>query len=99
MSSCKNDVLLDDAFFRQLESQFPGGPQSPWFVYAILILQANDHMDLIGSTWEYVKSETPDEDELLVKARKMREALLKASVLVGFPKVIPIMLSWLVDQC
>lgn len=80
-------MSLDNAFFHQLESQFPGGSQSPWYVYAILIFQANDHMDLIGTTWDYVRSQTSNEDELIVKARKMREALLKASVLVGFPKV------------
>ncbi|EME49039.1 hypothetical protein DOTSEDRAFT_58303 [Dothistroma septosporum NZE10] len=81
-------MSLDDAFFHQLEALFPGGSQSPWFVYAILIFQTNDHMELIGTTWKYVKSQTSSGDELLVKARKMREALLKASVLVGFPKGI-----------
>ena len=77
-------MSVDNAFFKQLESKFPNGP---WYVYAALIFQANDHMDLIGKTWAFVESETPKQEDQLAKARKLREALLKASVLVGFPKV------------
>lgn len=74
-------------FFQRLESRFPGGSDSPWFVYAALVFQANDYMDLIGDLWAYVSENTPDVEAKVVKARKTREALLKASALVGFPKV------------
>lgn len=80
-------MSVDDHFLRKLESLFPGGSSSPWYVYAGLIFQANDHMDLIGKTWDYIRRQTPSQENQGVKARKFREALLKASVLVGFPKV------------
>lgn len=78
-------MSVENAFFKDLESKFPGN--GPWYVYAALIFQANDRMDLIGKTWQHVNSQTSDQKELITKTRKLREALLKASVLVGFPKV------------
>lgn len=81
-------MSIDDAFFHDLESTFPGGSNSPWYVYAGLIFQANDRMEYLASTWHYIQAQTADEDEKIKKARKFREALLKASVLVGFPKGI-----------
>ncbi|KAK4499730.1 hypothetical protein PRZ48_007916 [Zasmidium cellare] len=81
-------MALTNEFFQQLEAQFPNTVNGPWFVYAGLVFQANDRMELIGSLWRYVKSTTPKAEDQIVKARKLREALLKASVLVGFPKGI-----------
>lgn len=78
-------MTLTNEFFQQLEARFPG--VGPWYVYAGLVFQVNDRMDLIASTWRYMKSTTPNPKDLIVKARKLREAMLKASVLVGFPKV------------
>ena len=80
-------------FLQRLESAFPGGVNGSWYIYAALVCQANDRMEFIGDIWGHVKPQTPDTEEQLVKARKLREALLKASVLVGFPKVRPISLS------
>lgn len=74
-----------ETLFATLESHFPN---DSWFVYAGLIFQANDRMDYIGKTWEYVLKHTESQEEQVIKARKLREALLKASVLVGFPKGI-----------
>ncbi|KAF2168719.1 hypothetical protein M409DRAFT_65144 [Zasmidium cellare ATCC 36951] len=81
-------MTLTNEFFQQLESLFPKAADSPWYVYAALVFQANDRMELISSTWRYVQSTTSKAEDQIVKARKMREALLKASVLVGFPKGI-----------
>lgn len=82
----KNKMAIDNGFFQKLESQFPGAGRGVWYVYAGLVFQTNDRMDLIESLWKYVKSASFDK-ELIGKARKLREALLKASSLVGFPKV------------
>lgn len=73
-----------ERFLAMLECQFPN---DSWFVYASLVFQANDRMDYIGRTWDYVLKHTPSQGEQVIKARKLREALLKSSVLVGFPKV------------
>lgn len=83
----KDKMSLDNNFFAKLESSFPGAARGNWYVYAAAVFQANDRMDLVAKTWSYVKAGTFKEEDLLVKARKLREALLKASVLVGFPKV------------
>lgn len=70
-------------------------PNDLWFVYAGLVFQANDRMDYIGKTWDYILKHTPNQEEQVVKARKLREALLKSSVLVGFPKVTTCTLSFI----
>lgn len=80
-------MAIDDIFFKKLADSFPGGQDGPWYVYAALIFQANDHMDLISKTWNNVAEHTQGTENQIIKARKLREALLKASVLVGFPKV------------
>lgn len=81
-------MSIDYSLFEALEQLFPGGETSAWYVYAALIFQVNDRMDLIGQIWKYIASKTPTLDEQVKKGRKMREGLLKASVLVGFPKVM-----------
>lgn len=81
-------MSIDYSLFEALEQHFPGGETSSWYVYAGLIFQVNDRMDLIGQIWKYIASKTPTLDEQVNKGRKLREGLLKASVLVGFPKVM-----------
>lgn len=80
-------MSIDYSLFEKLEQAFPGGDVSTWYVYAALVLQAHDCMDVIGQIWNYVVSKTATLEEQVRKGRKMREAMLKASVLVGFPKV------------
>jgi len=77
-----------DALFDRLANLYKGSANDfPWYAYAALIFQVNDQMDLAGETWRAVLSRTQREEDLLRAARQMRESLLKASVLVGFPKV------------
>lgn len=73
-----------ETLLNTLKVQFPN---DLWYVYAGLVFQANDRMDYIGKIWDYVLNHTPNQEEQVIKARKLREALLKSSVLVGFPKV------------
>lgn len=81
-------MSLENISFQKLESLYPGGTDSPWYVYAGLVFQTNDQMSLIGPLWSYVESQTSKKEDQIAKARKLREALLKASSLVGFPKGI-----------
>jgi hypothetical protein len=76
-------------FLKGLEELYPGGASSPWYIYAGLVLQANDRMDLLGDLFQILKDETTSSTDLIVKVRALREAQLKASVLIGFPKVSP----------
>lgn len=78
--------MIDTAFLKDLESSFPGGSDSGWYIYAGLVFQANDRMEYIGELFEYLHGERKSEADLARKSRALREAQLKASVLIGFPK-------------
>ncbi|KAF2771410.1 hypothetical protein EJ03DRAFT_268607 [Teratosphaeria nubilosa] len=77
---------VNQAFFDKLTSVYHGqNPDWPWYVYAALVFQINDKMDLVGETWKAAHDRAQDQDKQFTVARKLREGLLKASVLVGFP--------------
>jgi hypothetical protein len=75
------------AFLRSLAKLYPDGPHSPWYIFVGLVLQANDRMDAIAALFEILREQTPNREDLITKVRTLREAQLKASVLIGFPKV------------
>jgi len=84
-------MAIDQQFFNKLAGIYQGHvPEFPWYGYAAVVFQVHDKMELIGQTWRFVLEHTKDEEDQLRIARQIREALLKASVLVGFPKV-PVM--------
>jgi hypothetical protein len=81
-------MSMNAAFIETLAGLYQGQDADfPWYCYVALVFQVNDQMELVGQTWRAVLSRTKDEKEQLRAARQIREALLKASVLVGFPKV------------
>ncbi|KAM3540040.1 hypothetical protein ARSEF1564_007066 [Beauveria bassiana] len=79
-------MAVDKMFLQRLQDKLPN---DAWFVYAGIVLQANDQMDIIAELWNAVKDKTPSPNAQVIKARKLREAFLKTSVLVGFPKTSP----------
>jgi hypothetical protein len=87
----KNCERMSDttSFLKGLQELYPGGAKSPWYIFAGLVLQANDRMELLGELFQVLKDETPNSTDLIAKVRALREAQLKASVLIGFPKVRP----------
>lgn len=94
-----NGTRSQDALFDKLAGIYLGGSKDfPWYCYAALVFQVNDQMELVGETWRAVLARTQDQEELLRAARQMRESLLKASVLVGFPKVHMPLLAFLQAQ-
>jgi hypothetical protein len=81
-------MAIDQQFFDKLAGIYQGNIRDfPWYCYVAIVFQVHDEMDLVGQTWRSVLTHIEDEDDQLRVARQMREALLKASVLVGFPKV------------
>lgn len=83
-------MALDQTFYSKLADIYKGDESGwPWYCYAALVFQVNDRMDLIGDVWSAVNTsiDTGEATQLRI-ARQLREALLKASVLVGFPKGI-----------
>lgn len=79
----------------------PSGASSLWYILTTAILLAFHKEKLIGDLWTYLARTCHNEDhaddngniaaaedeKLLVTARRIREACLKASTLVGFPRV------------
>lgn len=63
--------------------------ESPWYIYAATTIEGTGSPTAapVGDLWKYIASEVKDEAQLLKYARRIREGLLKCSVLVGFPRV------------
>lgn len=72
----------------------PTGTQSIWYVMTAAALLAFHHEPGVGDLWAYIsrlmRGGRSTEDEQIAVARRIREACLKASVLVGFPRVCSI---------
>nr|POE47336.1 uncharacterized protein c17d11.03c [Quercus suber] len=83
-------MAIDSPFYSKLAGLYQGGHSDwPWYCYAALVFQVNDQMNLVGETWSVAhESAAGNEQTQLRIARQLREAMLKASVLVGFPKGI-----------
>ena len=60
---------------------------SPSYVYFAVILETFAKERLVGKLWRRLVEFVPGHEEQLHVARRMREGLLKASPLVGFPRV------------
>ena len=81
-------MASNEKLFEKLAGTYQGQLHDfPWYCYAAVVFQVHDKMELIGQTWRFVLEHTEGEDNRVRVARQMREALLKASALVGFPKV------------
>lgn len=81
-------MTLDAEVFQKIVGLYQGSQfDFPWYCFAALIFQIHDEMDLVGQTWSAALETCQDENEQILMSRQLRESLLKASVLVGFPKV------------
>jgi len=75
--------------FKLLSSQYVTATppaQSPWYVYVGAIIEATASPQYIGDLWRYLSTEFKDQETQLQVARRLREGLLKTSVLAGFPR-------------
>lgn len=62
-------------------------PCALWYVLTAAALLAFHKEALIGELWRYLSAQCSCEKTQLALARRLREACLKSSVLVGFPRV------------
>jgi hypothetical protein len=58
-----------------------------WYILTTAVLLSYHKEKLIGDLWTHLTSQVQDDEELLAVARRIREACLKSSTLVGFPRV------------
>lgn len=65
---------------------------SPSYVYFGIILETFGKEKLVAGLWEHLARVLPKHEDQLLMARRLREGLLKASPLVGFPRVSYIVL-------
>lgn len=68
--------------------QGPLSPTNPVYVYAAVILESLGKESHVADVWFSIAERFTTEADQLVLARRLREGLLKASVLVGFPRGI-----------
>ncbi|KIW27189.1 uncharacterized protein PV07_06951 [Cladophialophora immunda] len=89
--------VLEDIFAQETAAETPGS--SPlWYILTTALLLAFHKEKLIGELWAYlsgrdVAAQDGEPGDLLAVARRIREACLKASTLVGFPRAINALLA------
>jgi len=66
----------------------PLSPTNPAYIYIAVILESLGREPLVGDLWRHIAEHFPSQDDQIIFARRLREGLLKASVLVGFPRGI-----------
>lgn len=67
--------------------QSPDGASSLWYIVATAAILGFHREPAVGELWHYISSLGGEQSQQLAVARRIREACLKASVLVGFPRV------------
>lgn len=83
-------VQLDFSALQKLfsDESRSGLEESPlWYILTTAVLLSYHKEKLIGDLWTYLIRQVQDDDELLAVARRIREACIKSSTLVGFPRV------------
>jgi hypothetical protein len=60
-------------------------------------LLAFNKPDAIKELWDVVRSVYAEQEYQVIAARRFREAMMKASILVGFPLVLPRPLQTLIE--
>ena len=89
---------LETIFKREASADSPPCSPSLWYILTTALLLAYHKEKLVGSLWKHLSnntapSKTKTDAALLAIARIIREACLKASTLVGFPRAINALLS------
>lgn len=85
------NMSLMPSDFNDIVTLYPFVPHesvhNPAFIYTCVILESLARETLVEHLWRYVNQRYSSELDQLFIARRLREGLLKASVLVGFPRV------------
>lgn len=66
--------------------QGPLSPTNPGYVYIAVILESLGKESNVSDVWLHLAEQFTTEADQAILARRLREGLLKASVLVGFPR-------------
>jgi hypothetical protein len=82
-------MSLQSSDFEEVVKVFPfeDTPSNPAYVYTGVIFECLGQERLVTDLWNYASNKFPEQSEQAVMARRLREGLLKANVLVGFPRV------------
>ena len=94
MLSIAQSIEMSSVDFGSLLDPFISGDLSKpetsiWIVYAAVIIETVSSAKHITDLWSWVSNEVKEENKQLILARRIREGLLKASPLAGFPKAGP----------
>ncbi|KAK4936425.1 hypothetical protein LTR10_022699 [Elasticomyces elasticus] len=87
---------LQDLFSTTDTSSNPSARSPLWYILTTAVLLSFHKEKLVGDLWTYLASDHDthqSDDAFLAVARRIREACLKASTLVGFPRAINALFS------
>lgn len=87
-TSSKNSSINFSALSKLVPHDGPEG-EAVWYIVVAAALMAFHRESAVGALWEHIVStlRSSTEEEKALIARRIRESCLKASVLVGFPRV------------
>lgn len=87
-TSSKDSGINFSALSKLLPHDGPEG-EAVWYIVVAAALMAFHQESAVGALWEHIVSTrgSSTEEEKALIARRIRESCLKASVLVGFPRV------------
>lgn len=92
-TSLHNSKRRDKIDFSSLQHLIPdsqkkaAGDSPLWYILTTALLLSFHKEKLVGDLWSFLAHLIADTDAQLAAARRMREACLKSSTLVGFPRV------------
>lgn len=87
-ASSSSPSINFSALSKLLPHDGPEG-EAVWYIVVAAALMAFHQESAVGALWEHIVStrRSSTEEEKALIARRIRESCLKASVLVGFPRV------------
>ncbi|KAF8626203.1 hypothetical protein AX15_004893 [Amanita polypyramis BW_CC] len=82
-------VLGTDTFLTHLKSLFPArSTANPWYIVAAVAFSASNRPQEVPRVLQYVVRDAQTEQEKIVVAKKVRDALFKAGLTSGYPRAI-----------
>lgn len=84
----RSSVIATDKFMAQLKSIYPKQASSnPWFLVAAVAFSASNRPDEVPRVLTYAIRDVQTEQDKLTIGKKVREALFKAGLTSGYPRV------------
>jgi hypothetical protein len=82
-------LLATSSFLEALKAVYPKtSPVNPWYIVAAVGFSACNRPEEIPLVFEHTLKDISSQNEKLLLARRLRDALFKSGMLTGFNKVL-----------